>query len=316
MNMHGLDRLGYTTVRPTSTAPNLPLDGDQLRSMLERDRCLVFRDFGATIEDFEAITSALSDSFHNYRGGGFTVGKLSRSTVNNNSTLMTATGNTQDFPMPLHGEMYYLSEPPELIWFYCDVPVESGGQTTVGDGRQIYRDLSPETQALLRNRRICYQRRMEDGDWQVTLQVETREQAEEFCRSQNMEITWEDDGAAVTHFYTSALREAGGELVYINSLLLLALGEQALRAQSATEAAAMKLNFVVRWEDGSPIGPEVLKEIASACARNEAEVSWKKGDMILVDNRSVMHGRRGSNGQDRRILVRMGDLKKTTAQAS
>jgi len=280
-----------------------------LRTILESERCVVFSGFDASIEDFENITGALSDDFHAYRGGGFTVGRLSRSTVNNNSTLMTATGSTQDFPLPLHGEMYYLSQPPDLIWFYCQVPVAEGGQTTIGDARQIFRDLSTRTQELLRERKIRYERRMDDGDWQITFQTESRAEAENFCKSQGLEISWAEDGTAITYFYTSALRvDEANEPAFINSLLIVALGEQAMRA-----AKDIKLNFIVRWADGTTIAQEILNEINRVCARNEIEVSWQRGDIILVDNRSVMHGRRGSNDKDRKILVRMGTLSEADA---
>jgi len=307
--METIQRNFCATIERSSETPVLPLDPTMLRTILESERCVVFSGFDASIEDFENITVALSDDFHAYRGGGFTVGRLSRSTVNNNSTLMTATGSTQDFPLPLHGEMYYLSQPPDLIWFYCQVPVAEGGQTTIGDARQIFRDLSTRTQELLRERKIRYERRMDDGDWQITFQTESRAEVEEFCKSQGLEIIWTEDGTAITYFYTSALREdAANESAFINSLLIVALGEQAMRS-----AKDIKLNFIVRWEDGSPIAQEILDEINRVCARNEIEVSWQRGDIILVDNRSVMHGRRGSNDKDRKILVRMGTLSAANA---
>jgi len=302
-------------IEPNSSFSSLPMDGAALEAMLARERCLIFHNFDASVEEFEQISNSLSNDFHTYRGGGFTVGKLSRAAVNDNKTLMTATGTTQDFPMPLHGEMYYLGGPPDLIWFYCQVPVQTGGQTTIGDGVQIFRDLPVETQTLLRNRNIRYDRRIPDGDWQITFQAETREDAEAFCRNQKMELSWNDDGSAQTQFRTSALREtASGEFSFINSIELLALGEMAMRAAGGEKLASeIKINLVVRWEDGTPIEPEILKQIGRATSRNEVEVSWQRGDIILVDNRSVMHGRRGSSGSDRKILVRMGNLRSAQA---
>jgi alpha-ketoglutarate-dependent taurine dioxygenase len=294
-----------------SKFPSLPLDGSVLRTLLELERCVIFRGFGASIEAFQNLSNCLSDDFHTYRGGGFTVGKLSRSTVNSNRTLMTATGTTQDFPMPLHGEMYYLGAPPDLIWFYCQVPVATGGQTTIGDGRRIYRDLPVETRQIFRERGIRYDRVIPEGDWQVTFQADTREGAETFCKAQGLELTWGDDGSALTKFRTSALRaDASGQLAFINSLQLLAYGELAMRASGGEMLASeIRINLVVRWEDGTLIEPEILDQVALAAGRNEVEVSWQAGDIILVDNRSVMHGRRGSSGSDRKILVRMAALR-------
>lgn len=302
-------------IERNSTFPTLPTDGAALKAMLDRERCLIFHGFDASVEEFEQISNELSDDFFNYRGGGFTVGKLSRAVVNDNKTLMTATGATQDFPMALHGEMYYLGSPPDLIWFYCQVPVQAGGQTTIGDGVQIFHDLPPEIQTLLQNRDIRYDRRIPEGEWQVTFQTQTRAEAEAFCRSQKLELSWDKDGTALTQFRTSALRKtASGDFSFINSMELVALGEAAMRASGGEKLASeIKINLVVRWDDGTPIEPGILKQIGRATSRNEVEVSWQRGDIILVDNRSVMHGRRSSSGSDRKILVRMGNLKPAQA---
>jgi alpha-ketoglutarate-dependent taurine dioxygenase len=298
-------------IERSSSLPELPADGAALAAMLERERCLVFRGFNATVEAFEAIGNTLSEDFHSYRGGGFTVGKLARTFVDHKKTLMTASGATQEFPMPLHGEMYYLLRSPELIWFYCDVPAQSGGETTIGDGRRIYRDLPAETRQLFAERRIRYERRLAEGDWQATFQAENRAGAEEFCRSEGLEIAWQEDGSAVTRFYTSALRQsASGEAAFINGIQLIAGGEPAVAANAGiVPSGEVRIRHLVRWEDGARISPGILAEIERATSRNEVEVAWRRGDILLVDNRSVMHGRRGSAGAGRRILVKMGNLR-------
>jgi alpha-ketoglutarate-dependent taurine dioxygenase len=298
----------------------LPFGGTDIADLLRRYRCVIFRGFQATIEDFERLTAALTQDFLSYQGGGFTVGPFSRSTVNNNKTLLTATGKTQEFALPLHGEMYYLSRPPDLIWFYSAKPSSEGGETTIGDGVKIFNDLCGPTARLFEQRRIRYDRRLADGDWQVAFQTTDKKTVEEFCRMQALELTWEPDGSAITHFRCSALRSLeNGNYAFINSLLLLALGEQALRSGQAAldvpEAKEMKPDFVVRWEDGTPIDLAILKEVGKISHRNEIPISWQPGDIVLVDNRSVMHGRRASVGRDRQILVRMGSLKPVSAAA-
>jgi hypothetical protein len=294
--------------------PGLATWEDEITSIFQDSRCILFRGFEASTEQFEQLTSSLTENFMSYQGGGFTIGPFSRSTVNDNKTLLTATGKTQEFPLPLHGEMYYLGRPPDLIWFYCATPVQQGGETTVGDGAAIFRDLPEDTQNLFRHRRIRYERHLGDGDWQLAFQTETRSEVELFCRLNQLELTWESDGSAVTSYCCSALRtNARGETCFINGLLLLGLAELAILSGDAAtalpEAANLKPDFVVRWDDGSRIDPVILKQIGKACARNEIPISWQKGDILMVDNRSIMHGRRQSSGRDRKILVRMGALK-------
>jgi len=300
--------------------PSLPLSGEEIALVFRDSRCILFQGFEAGIEQFEQLTSAFTENFMTYQGGGFTIGPFSRSTVNDNKTLLTATGKTQEFPLPLHGEMYYLSQPPDLIWFYCATPVTEGGETTVGDGAAIFRDLPEETQRLFQERGIRYERHLSDGHWQLAFQNQDRTAVEQFCRENKLELTWSSDGSAMTSYRCSALRtDVNGKTSFINSLLLLALTEAALlsgeAATAVPEAAHLKPDFVVRWEDGSRIDPAILKQISKACGRNEVPISWQTGDILMVDNRSILHGRRASSGRDRKILVRMGSLRNKAVAA-
>jgi alpha-ketoglutarate-dependent taurine dioxygenase len=295
-------------------------DSSELAELFRKYRCLVFRGFHATVDDFQRLTSMFTSDFQTYQGGGFTVGPFSRSTVGNNKTLLTATGKTQEFALPLHGELYYLGKPPDLIWFYSARSVSEGGETTVGDGAQIFRDLSESTARRFTERGIRYQRRLASGDWQAAFQTEDASAVEAFCKAQGLELTWDADGSAVTHFRSSALRtDDSRNPAFISSLVLLALAEWAIvsgkAAAAMPEAKDLKPDFVVRWDDGSPLEPTILKDVVEACARNEVAVSWTDGDIMMVDNRSIMHGRRASSGRDRQILVRMGSLKPQAAAA-
>ena len=294
--------------------PSLQISGESVASIFHDSRCILFRGFEATVEQFEQLTSSFTEDFLSYQGGGFTIGPFSRSTINDNKTLLTATGKTQEFALPLHGEMYYLGRPPDLIWFYCATPVTEGGETTIGDGAAIFRDLPEETQNLFRERRIRYERHLSDGNWQLAYQTDDRSVVERFCCANGLGLTWGDDGSAVTCYRCSALRtDVHGNTCFINSLLVLALTELAILsgdvATAVPEAANLKPDFVVRWEEGSRIDPTILKQIGKACGRNEVPISWQKGDILMVDNRSILHGRRQSSGRDRKILVRMGTLK-------
>jgi alpha-ketoglutarate-dependent taurine dioxygenase len=294
----------------TRSAASVP---ETLSGLLEERRCVILRGFGFSVDDFAQITSAITGDFGTYQGGGFTTGPFSRSTVNNDKTILTATGSTQDFPMSLHGEMYYLKDPPEMIWFFCETGVPEGGETTVGDGVQIFRDLPEGIRKRFLEQKVCYRRRLAAADWPVTFQTEDKSGAERFCQSKSLELQWEEDGSAVTRYYASAVRQtAQGEPAFINSVLLLALGEQAILsgqvAKISPEAASIKADFVVRWEDESPLGEETIRQINKACTRNEVALPWQSGDIVAVDNRSVMHGRRGTTAKGRKILVRMGNF--------
>jgi alpha-ketoglutarate-dependent taurine dioxygenase len=307
-------------VEPDSTSDRLPVDPKILAELLSQGGCVLLRGFASGIEDFEKHTSALGEDFKTYQGGGFSVGPLARSAIDGNKTILTATGSTQHFAMALHGEMYYLSTPPDLIWFYCAIPPTEGGETTIGDGVKIFDDLPKKVAKLLQERQVRYERRLTDGEWQATYATDSRSEVEEFCKAQNVELNWDEAGTAITSFRASALRRTpAGKTAFINSVLLNAKGEQAYRSGLLAKLypdAKIKPGILVRWEDGLEIESDIIDQIDVACTRNEVAVPWSQGDVLLVDNRSVMHGRRASDGKDRKILVRMGKLKSGFASSS
>ena len=58
--------------------------------------------------------------------------------------------------MPLHSEASYSPSWPEIVWFYCNIAPRKGGQTTICDGRAIYKNLSSETKNFFLSNQIIY----------------------------------------------------------------------------------------------------------------------------------------------------------------
>ena len=47
----------------------------------------------------------------------------------------------QEIEMPLHSEASYSPSWPEIIWFFCVIPSNQGGETTLCDGIKLWRNL-------------------------------------------------------------------------------------------------------------------------------------------------------------------------------
>ena len=58
--------------------------------------------------------------------------------------------------MPLHSEASYSPSWPEIVWFYCRSAPKKSGQTTVCDGRSIYKNLSQKTKNFFLSNQIVY----------------------------------------------------------------------------------------------------------------------------------------------------------------
>ena len=297
-------------IRSDAKAGLLDLDRDWLIDRFRQRGCLVFKGFRATIEEFEHVSNTLGRDFLNYQGGGLRWGTLDRRAINPERTVLTATGHTQSFPIPLHGEMYYMARPPEMIWFYCARASEQGGETTFADGRAIFEGLREFTRRLLSERRIQYIRVLVDGDWQVTFLTEDRGEVERVCRDNGTQVSWEPDGSLKTRYECSGLIDhpRWGRL-FIGSILTVACGETAIRKGIvpglASREGIAQFPMVVRLDDGEPIPEEAIEDMLEASKRVARGVNWEQGDFVAADNTWVLHGRRASPGTDRSIYVRM-----------
>ena len=58
-------------------------------------------------------------------------------------------------------------------------------------------------------------------------------------------------------------------------------------------------------EDGSPFPLEYLEEAYARSNDVVEQVAWNRGDILAVDNTTVLHGRPAFVDPDRRIYVRM-----------
>jgi alpha-ketoglutarate-dependent taurine dioxygenase len=276
---------------------------------------VLFRGFGASTEEFLRFTEGYCDDFSTYQGGGFRFGPFNRVAYSADGTLMSTTGASQGFPIPLHGEMYYLAHHPDVLWFYCDVPPEERGETTLCNGAELYRQLSLSTRELLSQHEIRYGRTLPDKLWQTAFQTDNLQEVIDFCAANQTVVELDPKTKALqTYYQTSPVQATGknNELIFINNLLVAYFAEQAMRAgwgDTLRDVLPPKFSpLTVRLDDGREISKAVIAELTEVGERLTVDVSWQRGDIVMVDNRRTLHGRRECGPGPRKICVRMGEL--------
>ena len=291
------------------------LDVSQVKQWLDEYGVLVFRGFANDADAFKTFTDQYTYEFSTYQGGGFRFGMFNRESVDSTETILTVTGHTQGFSIPLHGEMYYLKHRPSILWFYCDNPPRKGGATTVCDGVQIFNNLSPQTQSFFESNSIQYIRYLSDGDWQTAFQTDDIDEMQRFCAANDTQVTINpEDGSVSTSFTTSALNRTSGteKKSFINNILNIFVAEWAFNSgwvkQNLGSDVGSQCPMVVRVGEGTPLPSEIYQEVTETAERLTVNMDWQKGDILMVDNTRVMHGRRETNDSDRSIFVRMGEF--------
>ncbi|HEX2252875.1 MAG TPA: TauD/TfdA family dioxygenase [Thermoanaerobaculia bacterium] len=72
------------------------------------------------------------------------------------------------------------------------------------------------------------------------------------------------------------------------------------------EFSAEELPSNSYYGDGSPIEPEVLDHLREIYRRETVAFPWQRGDLLVLDNMLVAHGRAAFEGS-RRVLVGMAE---------
>ena len=131
--------------------------------------------------------------------------------------------------------------------------------------------------------------------WRSTLSTNDKTTAEDKLWKLGYEWQWlEQDSAGVTTPVPQAIRETSSSgKVFFNQLIA------AFRGWSDTRNAAEKS---IRFGDDSQISAEAMATAIALGDKLSFDIPWQTGDVALVDNFLVMHGRRPFEGQ-RRVLA-------------
>jgi amino acid adenylation domain-containing protein len=278
-----------------------------LLSQLREHGALLFRGFSThTLASFEQFALALcSELFGEY-------GDLPRAGVS--GKIYTSTPYPPDKPILFHNESSHLHRWPMRIWFYCVQAAQQGGETPLVDCRKIYQQLDPALRDRFQEKQVMYVRNYSqdlDVSWQHFFQTEERAEVEEVCRQAGVSWEWKADGGLRTRQVRPAIvtHPQTGELLFFNQIMLhhVACLEPAVRAALEAVFAAEDLPRQVHYGDGTPIEDSVMAEVRALYAANAVEFPWEHGDILMVDNMMVAHGRNPYVGP-RQIVVAMGDM--------
>ncbi|MDQ3289015.1 MAG: TauD/TfdA family dioxygenase [Pseudomonadota bacterium] len=281
---------------------------DDIERLLTRHGAILFRDFDiSTPAVFDQFISRVSSEalFYGERSSP-------RHSVYNN--IYTSTDHPEDKEIIQHSEQSYNKSFPRKIFFYCQTPSAVGGNTPLADARKIYQRIPAEIRETFEARHYRYSRcfwQVMGTLWQTTFQTESKEEVEDYCRKNDISFEWHPGDVLKTYQIrnTTALHPISGEACWFNHCTffnLMSLDEETQEIlQDSFEPD--ELPNQTFYGDGQGIAPEVIRELQQAYLAERTEFAWQKGDVLMIDNVLVTHGRRSYQGQ-RSILCGMSDI--------
>jgi alpha-ketoglutarate-dependent taurine dioxygenase len=277
------DRIGKEIININNISV-LELDQEEIINLFKSYGILLFTGFETSVDIFKEFTNSLSTDFINYAGGAF-----SRKVINGDETLLSV--NDFKSEIKLHGEMYYQHNIPLMLWFFCAKPPLKDGQTTVCDGRQFFNEISSSTKELFSKNKLKFSVQISQDEWQKKYQTDDLNKIEEICKKNKTHLQVNDDKSILLEYICSAIipSRCGKYQVFINSLL-------------PTKQLSPK---ILKFEDNSEIPDEVVSELNEIAEKITTEIAWRKGDILMIDNTRILHGRRAFADDQRDIYIRL-----------
>jgi alpha-ketoglutarate-dependent taurine dioxygenase len=268
---------------------------------------LLFRGFHVNSEEsFHQFITSLGTRLMRYAEGATPRTQLS-------GLVYTSTEYPADQQIALHNELTYVTRWPGHILFCCVVPAEKNGQTPIADVRRVLNRLSPSIVDEFRQRGWMLVRNFGEGlslPWQQSFHAETREEVEEYCRQARIECEWRSDERLRTRQVRPAIvrHPETNEEVWFNHVAFWHVSSLEAGVREAMQGmfAEDELPYNTYYGDGGRIEDKVVAEIRAAYQAETVEFLWERGDVLLLDNMLVAHGRREYAGA-RRVLAAMGD---------
>jgi len=278
---------------------------EQVEMQLRRHGAVLFRKFDLQdVATFEEFIKTLGHELLNY-----SYQSTPRSTVTGN--IYTSTEYPAAQTIPLHNEMAYARNWPMKIFFFCVTAAEHGGETPIADSRKVFARIHPRVRDRFIEKQVMYVRNYDEGldlSWSTVFQTTDRSQVEAYCGQAGIEFEWLDQNRLRTRQICQAatLHPITGAWVWFNQAHLFHVTslEPSVRAALSSTYDEREYPRNAYYGDGSPIEDEALENIRAAYRQETIIFSWQAGDVLMLDNMLMAHGRQPFAGP-RKVVVGM-----------
>ena len=285
-----------------------------IESKLDQHATLLFRGFNVPdIHAFNQCVDAISGGALEY---------LFRASPRTQITKKLNVYSSTDYPSAEkifpHNEHSYSPVFPLHLYFYCDQPSATGGETPFGDTRLLLERIDPQVRDEFIRKRVLYVRNYGDGmglPWQTVFQTEDRAEVEAYCARIGITPEWKPGNRLRTRQQGPAVvrHPRTGDTVWFNHATFfnaLTLPES-IRDSLLAEFEPQDLPQNTYFGDGSPIPEDYIRHLQQLYREVMVEFPWQRGDVVVLDNIFTIHARNGYSGP-RKILTAMAIPLKST----
>ena len=239
---------------------------------------------------------------------------------------------SSDFPahisLPLHHEKPRSKNPPNHLYFCCVIPAEQDGGTLFANAAAIWRDIPKNIQDKIIEHGVVYKQFFHGKTMQADVlkkilgEKSVRSWSEYFGTDEKMpiekkltqeEVVWnwvnKGNDLLILNKLPGALKHpvthqtlwfnASEYLNYYSNLLYSELNALPFYKYIAMRYLILKdrLPMVCHYGNGQPFSSKDIAEIKRIMQHHTCVFNWQKGDFMIVDNFTFMHGKEPHQGE-------------------
>lgn len=292
-------RLSNAEAMPTYPTLNIPVEKistAQISDLLNEHGIVLLRGHQYTAGDLESLTRRMFVRFHvpanraslrRQDGDGFS------SMVRKDNRLLG------------HSEAYYRPclPPPDVCIFACEkAPTAKGGETFIINGAELYRALPADLAFRLETEGIIYESLWPRERWQEEFGVDGVVELKSLLDGdKDCEYTLSSEDELHLFFKTDAIQTGSqSEKRFINGML--AHLPKVDHSRYASVPISSKPTNRMHWGRGGLIENEDICRIIDAHDAVLHKHRWHDGDILMLDNHRVLHGREVLEAPSDRII--------------
>jgi len=278
-----------------------------IEDLLRKHGALLFRSFRMKgVADFQEYLDATAVELMNYMESATPRTELSEK-------VYTSTEFPPNQHISLHNELTYVVTWPMKIWFMAVTPPETGGETPIADVRRVFERLDDAIKAPFMSKGWMLVRNFGDGlglPWKTSFHLDNRADAESYFNRSRIQYEWKDEDRLRTRQVRPAVAQhpKTAEKVWFNHVAFWHVSSLPAEVREAMLSVFNEdeLPYNTYYGDGSPIEDSIVQEIRAAYAEETVVFPWQKGDLLMLDNMLVAHGRNPFSGE-RKVIVAMAE---------
>lgn len=227
--------------------------------------------------------------------------------------IYTATEYPAERTIPQHNENAYSRSWPRKIIFGSVLVADTGGETPITDSRSIYNKIPKKIREDFEEKKVMYVRNYRpnvDLSWQEVFQTDKKEEVELYCHHNNIQYEWNVGSAELRTkqiCQSILLHPDTKEKVWFNQAHLFHVSGLPENDKNylIKEFGIEGLPRNSFYGDGSEIDVNDLNTIRQIYENEQIVFPWKRGDIMILDNILMTHGRMPFTGE-RKVVVAMG----------